>query len=143
MRNRNHSSGNQRAGSTANAIAPVKQTQHKGAVLETPAEDIAHGDVDGDAKADEEEGRHDDAEGGCRDEGDVSAGHEHLAYADEFSSAEFRAEGVEEDGGEDEAEGLADEDEGYDGVANVVVSGYSHVSCLFFSSFLVVGLLCK
>lgn len=132
MRNRHQRRGNQRPRRAPYAVIPMQQPQHERAVLQAAAEDVAHGDVDGDAEADEEEGRDDDAKGRSGDEGDVGACHEHLAEADELGAAEFGTEGVEAEGGEDEAEGLADEDEGDDGIANVIVPGIVRFLLHFF-----------
>ncbi|KND91900.1 hypothetical protein TOPH_03574 [Tolypocladium ophioglossoides CBS 100239] len=98
----------------------AEAAEHQGAVLEHAAEDVAHGDVDGDAEADEEEGEDDEDEGRRRDERDVGARHERLAQPEQPGAAELGAQHVEQDGGDDEADGLAHEYEGHDAVANVV-----------------------
>lgn len=110
----------------------MQQPQHDGAVLQTATEDVGHGDVNSDTQADEEKGRHDDAKGGGNDERDVGACHEHLADAEEPCTAQPRTKRVEEDGGEDEAQSLADENERYNGVSDFIVSTYDILLALGF-----------
>ncbi|PNY23549.1 Uncharacterized protein TCAP_06511 [Tolypocladium capitatum] len=120
-RGRHERRRDERARGAADAVAAVQQAEHEGAVLQRAAEDVAHGDVDGDAEADEEEGDDDEGKGRRRDERYVGARHEHLAQAEQPGAAEFGAQDMEQDGGDDEADGLAHEDEGHDGVSDVVV----------------------
>lgn len=48
-----------------------------------------------------------------------------MAEGEEAGAAEAREKGIKEGGCEEEAEGLGDEDEGYEGVGDVVVSAAS------------------
>ncbi|EQL03705.1 hypothetical protein OCS_00585 [Ophiocordyceps sinensis CO18] len=99
----------------------MQEAQHQGAVLQAGAKDVAHGHVDGDAEADEEEGQGDEHKRRRRRQRDIGQRHERLAECQDPRLAQFDAQGVEHDGGDDEADGLADEDERDDGVADVVV----------------------
>lgn len=93
-----------------------------GPVLKTAAEGVPHGDIGCDAVTHEEEGQDVDDPWCIADQGNIATDHGSLSDAQCLGPAVPGAEGVEDDGAEDEAKGLTDEYERDDTVFNVVVS---------------------
>ena len=108
--NRHHGRRQQRPDSTADTIRAVHHAQGRGGVTERSTEHVAHSQVDGHAEPDKEE-RNDDR--GIRsggDHGDVAQRDEALSDSQSLGAPEPFADGVDEEGAGDEAEGVADED---------------------------------
>ncbi|ODA78169.1 hypothetical protein RJ55_06774 [Drechmeria coniospora] len=112
----------QRARRAAEAVASVQQAEHESAVLQAAAKGVAHGDVDGDAEADQGEAADDDGKGCRGDERHVGTRHERLAETQQLRPSQLGVQQVEDYGGDDEANGLADKYERHDAVADIVRS---------------------
>lgn len=100
----------------------MQETEQESPVAEASAESVAHGHVDGETEAYAEEAARDEGPGGAGDDRNKAQDHEALADTKKAGAAGFLAECVDKSSREDKAEGLADEDEGDDTIADVVVS---------------------
>lgn len=102
--------GEQRTADAANTVGAVHEAQRRGRVGQAAAEDITQGEVDGHAQADEEEADDDGGEGRTAHNQEVARDHEELGERERAAPPHALAEGVDEAGAHDEADGLADKD---------------------------------
>lgn len=119
---RHDGGGDDGADGAADAVAAVHGAQHGGAVLEVGAEDVADGELDGEPEADEEVGDGDDGEGRRADQRQEPDHHADLRQREGLGPPEPVPDLVDERRRHDEAERVADEDEGHDGVSDIVMA---------------------
>lgn len=112
--------GHERTNGAADAVAAVEKTERGRVVCEVRAKGVVESEVDGLAQSREEEGEDDDGEGGFADEHDEAGHHARLRQHQGFPSTQASEEGLRGRRGADEADGVGDEDEGDDGVADRV-----------------------
>ncbi len=113
--------GHEGADGGADAVGAVEAAEGGGRVGEVGAEDVVGGQVGGDAEAEEEKGDDDGGEGRPADEHDVRGHHDGFRQDEGPGAAEAGLQGLGDGRGGDEAEGVGDEDERDDGVADLVV----------------------
>lgn len=104
----------------ADAVAAVEKTERGRVVCEVRAKGVVESEVDGLTQPCEEEGEDDDGKGGFADEHDEADHHARLRQHQSSPSTQAGEERLRGRRGADEADGVGDEDEGDDGVADRV-----------------------
>ena len=115
------SCGYQGADGAADAVAAVESAEGHGGVCEVGAEDVVETETEGYSEAYEEERQHDHGERRSADEHDIGDDHETLRQHDHVGSAQPGLQGMGDRGSADEANGIGDENQGHNRIADMIV----------------------
>ncbi|KDN67212.1 hypothetical protein CSUB01_03280 [Colletotrichum sublineola] len=117
----------------ADAVGAMEEAEGRGGLAQGATEDVVDGEGEGHAEADHEEGDDDKREGRVGENGCVGEGDDGLSQGEEASAAEAHTEGLKEGSAKNKAKGVANEDKGYNGIADVIVPGSGISLSLTFS----------